>query len=147
MSEEALPGEWRQVRHVPGSGTTCTCPGVTEGMCLQALDQLDHQAASNQQSRLVVCGCKGAGKSTFARLLTNQLLSRAGASLAYLDTDCGQAEFTPAGLSVAGLLSSCMPAPCFCEQHVLCCACRPDVAPPSVNSSCRPAPSASTASR
>ena len=62
---------------------------------MQVLDHLDQQVLSVPQLRLVVCGCKGAGKSTFARLLLNRLAGAGG--VAYLDTDCGQAEFTPPG--------------------------------------------------
>lgn len=45
-----------------------------------------------------VCGSKGTGKSTFGRLLLNSLLS-ACSEVAWLDTDCGQPEFTVPGLS------------------------------------------------
>lgn len=50
---------------------------------------------------VVVAGPKGAGKSTFARLLANALLSRrrgGPAAIAFLETDVGQCEFTPPGL-------------------------------------------------
>eukprot|EP00049_Salpingoeca_infusionum_P014240 m.266234 g.266234 ORF g.266234 m.266234 type:complete len:686 (+) comp15627_c0_seq57:100-2157(+) len=50
-------------------------------------------------------GAKGAGKSTFARYLVNSLLSTAPA-VAFLDTDLGQAEVTPAGLVSVSLVSS-----------------------------------------
>ena len=45
-----------------------------------------------------VCGSKGTGKSTFGRLLLNSLLSVCS-EVAWLDTDCGQPEFTVPGLS------------------------------------------------
>lgn len=45
---------------------------------------------------VAVCGSKGVGKSTFARLLTNAMLNTCH-QVAYLDTDCGQPEFTPPG--------------------------------------------------
>ncbi len=48
-----------------------------------------------------VCGSKGTGKSTFGRLLLNSLLNVCS-EVAWLDTDCGQPEFT-----VPGLLSGC----------------------------------------
>lgn len=52
----------------------------------------------SNQSVLVV-GPKSSGKSTFARILTNSLLStRAHKSCFYLDLDPGQPEFSPPGL-------------------------------------------------
>lgn len=61
---------------------------------------------------VAVCGSKGAGKSTLARRLVNALLSRYG-RVAYLDTDCGQPEFTPPGLVSLHLLE----APLFGAPH------------------------------
>eukprot|EP00884_Botryococcus_braunii_P005046 jgi/Botrbrau1/14542/Bobra.0212s0009.1 len=46
---------------------------------------------------IAVCGSKGVGKSTFGRLLMNRLLPKTGC-VAFLDTDCGQPEFTVPGL-------------------------------------------------
>ena len=45
---------------------------------------------------IAACGCKGAGKSTLARLLVNSLLN-CHHQVALLDTDCGQPELTPPG--------------------------------------------------
>ena len=45
-----------------------------------------------------VCGSKGTGKSTFGRLLLNSLLNTCS-KVAWLDTDCGQPEFTVPGQS------------------------------------------------
>jgi polynucleotide 5'-hydroxyl-kinase GRC3/NOL9 len=42
-----------------------------------------------------VTGSKGSGKSAFARLLVNTLLSQGHRVVAYLDLDPGQPEFTP----------------------------------------------------
>ena len=44
-----------------------------------------------------VCGSKGTGKSTFGRLLLNALLNVCE-EVAWLDTDCGQPEFTVPGV-------------------------------------------------
>ncbi|CAL5222401.1 g4760 [Coccomyxa viridis] len=44
-----------------------------------------------------VCGSKGTGKSTFGRLLLNSLLNACN-QVAWLETDCGQPEFTVPGL-------------------------------------------------
>ena len=50
-------------------------------------------------TRVLICGPKGVGKSTFARYLLNRLLATqiTGKGVAYLETDLGQSEFTPAG--------------------------------------------------
>ncbi|KAE9046248.1 hypothetical protein PR003_g1899 [Phytophthora rubi] len=47
--------------------------------------------------KIVVCGGKGVGKSTFCRFLVNRLLAKFG-TVAFLDTDLGQSELTPSGL-------------------------------------------------
>ena len=54
---------------------------------------------------LAVCGGKGVGKSTFARLVINGILSRQeGSTVLYLDTDLGQGEVgTPGIVSLAHL--------------------------------------------
>lgn len=46
---------------------------------------------------IAICGGKKVGKSTFARYLVNKLLNT-HPSVAHLETDCGQPEFTPPGL-------------------------------------------------
>lgn len=46
---------------------------------------------------IVVCGAKKVGKSSLTRLLANVLLNH-HRCVAYLDSDCGQPEFTPPGL-------------------------------------------------
>ncbi|EIE24487.1 hypothetical protein COCSUDRAFT_40871 [Coccomyxa subellipsoidea C-169] len=43
---------------------------------------------------VAVCGAKGTGKSSFGRLLANSLLNNTAQSVAWLDADCGQPEFT-----------------------------------------------------
>lgn len=64
--------------------------------------------AERGNDAILVCGPKGAGKSTFSKLLTNRLLtcSSSGVSntsgrqifgIAVLDLDPGQPEYTPAG--------------------------------------------------
>lgn len=47
---------------------------------------------------ILLTGPKESGKSTFARLLTNTLLTTSYNQVAYLDLDPGQPEFTPPGL-------------------------------------------------
>ncbi|KAK9813030.1 hypothetical protein WJX72_007830 [[Myrmecia] bisecta] len=84
-------------------------------------DQWCHAASSIAETsllsgaplRIVVCGSKGVGKSTCARLLVNTLLN-CYPRVAYLDTDCGQAEFT-----VPGMLSLCLlDTPIFGPPHL-----------------------------
>ena len=45
---------------------------------------------------VAVCGSKGVGKSSFGRLLANTLLNWTR-QVAWLETDCGQPEFTVPG--------------------------------------------------
>lgn len=72
-----------------------------------------------------VCGSKGTGKSTFSRLLLNSLLN-ACSQVAWLDTDCGQPEFTVPGQSLStgdvhlDLLWLCSPSACRMLLHVEC---------------------------
>ena len=58
-----------------------------------------HEASAGLRGHATaaVCGSKGAGKSTFGRLLLNALLNVC-AEVAWLDTDCGQPEFTVPGV-------------------------------------------------
>ena len=58
-----------------------------------------HAASTGLRGRATaaVCGSKGTGKSTFGRLLLNALLNVCG-EVAWLDTDCGQPEFTVPGV-------------------------------------------------
>jgi hypothetical protein len=55
--------------------------------------------------RAVVCGPKGAGKSTLVRLLVNTLQAATRASVGLLDADCGAPEVTPPGLVSLSLLA------------------------------------------
>lgn len=59
----------------------------------------------NHPPKVLVCGPKAAGKSTFARLLTNHLITaaitrdvHAAETVCWLDLDPGQPEFSPPGL-------------------------------------------------
>ena len=58
-----------------------------------------HEACAGLRGRAAaaVCGSKGTGKSTFGRLLLNALLNVCE-EVAWLDTDCGQPEFTVPGV-------------------------------------------------
>ena len=58
-----------------------------------------HEASTGLRGHATaaVCGSKGTGKSTFGRLLLNALLNVCP-EVAWLDTDCGQPEFTVPGV-------------------------------------------------
>ncbi|DAZ97462.1 TPA: hypothetical protein N0F65_009945 [Lagenidium giganteum] len=79
----------------------------------QAVDAIDQglQAATTPQ-KIVVCGAKGVGKSTFCRYLVNRLLSRFDV-VAFLDTDLGQPELTPPGLVSLHALAAPLLGPGF----------------------------------
>ncbi|RHY31017.1 hypothetical protein DYB32_003827 [Aphanomyces invadans] len=57
---------------------------------------LENLAASSNR-KVLVCGAKGVGKSTFSRYLVNQLLN-VYSIVAYLDTDVGQPELAAPGV-------------------------------------------------
>ncbi|RPD52858.1 hypothetical protein L226DRAFT_473738 [Lentinus tigrinus ALCF2SS1-7] len=58
---------------------------------------VDENELVGRAATYLVKGPKNAGKSTFARLLLNRLLSRFK-RVAYLECDLGQSEFTPGGM-------------------------------------------------
>ncbi|BGP27310.1 Polynucleotide 5'-hydroxyl-kinase grc3 [Rhodotorula toruloides] len=60
----------------------------------------------------VVEGPKRVGKSTFAKMLVNELLERYE-KVAYLDTDLGQPEFTPPGFVSLSVVSEPILGPAF----------------------------------
>lgn len=79
--------------------------------------------------RILICGPKSSGKSTFSRMLANRFITHHVApradnkdnswnEVAYLDVDPGQPEFTPPG--VISLVSMSKPnlAPSFCHPAV-----------------------------
>ncbi|KUF97953.1 Growth arrest-specific protein 8 [Phytophthora nicotianae] len=53
------------------------------------VDRLEKSLVDENPQKIVVCGGKGVGKSTFCRYLVNRLLSKFG-TVAFLDTDLGQ---------------------------------------------------------
>lgn len=59
-------------------------------------DAICYDWETKGNSRTVIAGGKGVGKSTMARYLANKLLAT-NESVIFLDFDPGQAEFTPAG--------------------------------------------------
>ncbi|KAI6222020.1 CLP1-P domain-containing protein [Aphelenchoides besseyi] len=52
--------------------------------------------ACNLNNIIMITGCKGAGKSTMNRYMSNRYFSQ-GKTVYFLDTDIGQTEFTPPG--------------------------------------------------
>ena len=81
-----------------------------------------HLSRDGKQSKVLVCGPKGSGKSTFSRYLLNHLLSPApqpetGYSntdgVAFLDLDPGQPEFSPMGQIYLAHLNSPILGPPF----------------------------------
>ncbi|KAK9828014.1 hypothetical protein WJX81_000356 [Elliptochloris bilobata] len=94
-----IPAEWRQAADsIAAASAACASAG--------------HPAAV-----VAVCGSKGTGKSTFARLLVNALLSRGSGCVAFLDVDCGQPELTVPGLLSAHLLREPLLGPPHLHQR------------------------------
>ncbi|CAH2042170.1 unnamed protein product, partial [Iphiclides podalirius] len=65
----------------------------------------------SEKSRGIVCGGKGAGKSTFLRFYVNQLLSQG--PVLVIDLDPGQCEFTVAGSVSATIVNEPLLGPNF----------------------------------
>ncbi|KAJ0064817.1 hypothetical protein NL108_015590, partial [Boleophthalmus pectinirostris] len=65
---------------------------------------------------ILVCGAKNVGKSTFIRILINTLLNHTG-SVAYLEADLGQTEFTPAGCLCLTTVTEPLLGPPFTHQR------------------------------
>ncbi|KAK9480138.1 hypothetical protein V1514DRAFT_326510 [Lipomyces japonicus] len=62
------------------------------------IDQISKTFIRNRSQRVLICGPKSAGKSTFARILLNFFTRRSSTAISYLDLDPGQPEFTPPGM-------------------------------------------------
>lgn len=74
------------------------------GSALSALEDKISQSAI--PPRIVITGAKGTGKSTFSRLLANTLLNQSTPTVAYLDVDPGQPEFSQPGTVALHLLDN-----------------------------------------
>eukprot|EP00158_Paraphelidium_tribonemae_P005391 Partr_v1_DN27313_c3_g1_i2_m46407 putative Nucleolar protein 9 len=61
---------------------------------------------------IAICGSKGHGKSTFAKFAINSML-QTFPSVCYLETDCGQPEFTTAGVLSLQIVSSPIIGPAY----------------------------------
>lgn len=64
---------------------------------------------------ILICGNRNQGKSTFCRLLLNQMLHEYDQNVAYLETDLGQSEFSPPGQISLHLLKYPNIGPPFCH--------------------------------
>ncbi|DBA97526.1 TPA: hypothetical protein ACH3X1_015224 [Trebouxia sp. C0004] len=80
---------------------------------LQATEDIVQSRREGGSPSVAVVGSKGVGKSTLARLLVNSLLE-VSPVVAFLDTDCGQAELTVPGLVSVTLLDK----PLFGPAHM-----------------------------
>ncbi|KAJ0408054.1 hypothetical protein ATCC90586_003689 [Pythium insidiosum] len=77
---------------------------------VEALEQ--SLRAGDSAQRIVVCGGKDVGKSTFCRYLVNRLLALYDV-VAFLDTDLGQPELTPPGMVSLHALTTPLLGPGF----------------------------------
>jgi polynucleotide 5'-hydroxyl-kinase GRC3/NOL9 len=89
-----------------GCHPTVSLPEWNELLSISASEK----SRTGKTSITVICGPKSSGKSTFSRLLTNRLLTssthqRIDSSIAFLDLDPGQPEFSPPGQISLILLS------------------------------------------
>ncbi|KAJ6782915.1 hypothetical protein PWT90_09572 [Aphanocladium album] len=89
----------------------------------KAISDIAGSIKPDQRSQIsaLVCGPKGAGKSTFSKLLTNRLLTTAtqsGPGVAVIDLDPGQPEYAPAGtVSLVHITKPNLGAP-FCHPSL-----------------------------
>lgn len=81
-----------------------------------AADALESSLVDGTARRIVVCGAKGVGKSTFCRYLLNRLLVQFPV-VAFLDTDLGQSELTPPGMVSLHALATPLLGPGFSHMR------------------------------
>ncbi|KAI0242402.1 Polynucleotide 5'-hydroxyl-kinase grc3 [Massospora cicadina] len=72
------------------------------------------QGDSSEYPVAVVCGYKNSGKSSLSRLLVNKLLGKFS-TVAYINCDVGQTEFTPPGLLTLHFLTEPILGPPFTQ--------------------------------
>ena len=73
---------------------------------------------SSNSNRILVCGAKGVGKSTYLRYMINRMLSASCTRVAVLDLDSGQPELSPPGLLTLNILSK--PSVADPPMHMIC---------------------------
>ncbi|XP_059641922.1 polynucleotide 5'-hydroxyl-kinase NOL9-like [Cornus florida] len=87
---------------------------IPEEWC-DAADTIAYDSITSPPPIAFICGAKNSGKTTFSRYLLNVLLKRYK-KVGYLDTDVGQAEFTPPGclsLTVIDEITPDLAIPCL----------------------------------
>lgn len=100
--EQASIHDWQITVLQISALIACVIPALlshlceTRQGCLQAAEDVVSAVRQGGCPAVAVVGSKGVGKSTLSRLLVNSLLE-ATPVVAYLDTDCGQSEFTVPG--------------------------------------------------
>ena len=62
--------------------------------------------------KVLICGSRKIGKSTFSRFMANKLLGKYG-TVVFLDLDVGQSEFTPAGFASLKVINNPILGPPF----------------------------------
>lgn len=70
-----------------------------------SVDEATTSSLLSNHNRVLVCGAKGVGKSTYLRYITNRMLSTTYQQVAVLDLDSGQPELSPPGLLTLSILS------------------------------------------
>lgn len=81
----------------------------------EAADTVAYDSVTSPPPVCVICGPPNSGKTTFSRHLLNVLIHRYK-RVAYLDTDVGQAEFTPPGclsLTIVDKVTPDLAIPCL----------------------------------
>lgn len=79
---------------------------------LEALDTM----STKKSPKILVCGPKGAGKSTFCQLLVNSFVRHK--AVTYLETDPGQPSFSPPGLVSIHSLTTPVLSPPFIRSGI-----------------------------
>lgn len=87
-----------QQPHLSSAATSHAAHQTPQAWTQAAIDIVARIASNPKHPHTIaIVGSKQCGKSSFARLLVNSLLESCP-SVAFLDTDCGQSEFTAPGL-------------------------------------------------
>ncbi|KAK9475447.1 uncharacterized protein V1510DRAFT_432905, partial [Dipodascopsis tothii] len=82
----------------------------------RVLQRVAVRAGSPRQERVVICGPKGAGKSTFARLAVNKIVG--SQPVHFLELDPGQPEFGPPGVLGLHAIDGPVLGPAFADADL-----------------------------